>query len=72
MKKSFLFLRWLFRTLTPNMETVWEEPYDGGLAVFRTHPRGHSRQRNRAFGLPIPDLFGLFRGGRWRFVFPDV
>lgn len=34
MKKSFLFLRWLLGVFTPKMETVWEEPYDGELAVF--------------------------------------
>lgn len=34
MKKSFLFLRGLLRTFMHPMTTQWEEPFEGGPAVF--------------------------------------
>ncbi len=34
MKKSFLMLRGVLRFFMHKMDTVWDEPYDGGLAVF--------------------------------------
>ena len=34
MKKSFLALRGLIRAVTPKMETIWDEPYDGQPCVF--------------------------------------
>lgn len=34
MKPFYLALRAFLKAVTPNMTTLWEEPFDGGLAVF--------------------------------------
>lgn len=40
MKKSFRVLRWIARSCTHRMETVWEEPYDGTPSVFCPNHEG--------------------------------